>query len=784
MENYPLPVADALAYLGRQTEATGDDKQAFRHLLEARAIFEKHGDQESLHHARACADLGRVAEKLELDEEAVEAYTVALEGLEKHLGNRHEEAIPLLLGLGRLGRKMNQLDAAERALDSARIVVRETESEIPIETRSDVLRELAYLYSDQKRTGDAREIWLRLRDIWEDTGQLIPTAWMEDFSQALVADDAFAESLQFFLDTLPLRIGQGEDETLLALYAHWLEMTRECEPVALAQESAEHLMEVREVIHSMAREEPSPEFEKFWSRVLVGFARLHLARLYDGSETVTEDLEGALKLRETHYGSESTLVGEVLSLRAELAFTLDDLSTAESCLTRALNIVESNLGPDTWEVAEILLKLATVYFRKHRFSPTEAVLQRTLELCRTLLDEDDARWIKVCHLRGKLSLELGRPAEAFNSLDRALTLCKKHLQPPGRSLLVASGHACLLTYPAERALDLFSKAEAHFSEDPEDWNEEVEEVKLALGELFLERKRYEEARDRLGKVMVQQEKRFGYGDPRLGRAYRGLGRTATGLGELDKAEERLEVALALQEEDLFQPLDLFEPFYELAALYRAQGAEERATRLLEENLERARPTGRHEEVARMAHLLAGSYERQGDLEAAEESWRETIQNLENALDMGSADAQQRIYGQLIEPLQRLANLLISHRRYTEAEELTKRRLKFTQRLEPPQAELATVLFDLAELYRVQELFSEAEDLHSKVLKTRISEVRGRASRDRSQLPSSRSDRAQSKRCRGRSKKSSKGVGATDSGVGRRASRPLRDSFLIRRLGAL
>src|SRR5690606_11008564 len=147
-----------------------------------------------------------------------------------------------------------------------------------------------------------------------------------------------------------------------------------------------------------------------------GFSQLHLADLMDGSATVQEDLEKALKLRERLLGSESTAVGEVLSLRAELAFHQGDLTAAESCLTRALNIVESNVRPDTWEVAEMLLKLATVYFRKNRFSPTEAVLQRTLELCRSLLAEDDQRWIKVCHLRGKLSLELGRPVEAFGSL--------------------------------------------------------------------------------------------------------------------------------------------------------------------------------------------------------------------------------------------------------------------------------------------------------------------------------------------------------------------------------
>ncbi|MFA5508211.1 MAG: tetratricopeptide repeat protein, partial [Vulcanimicrobiota bacterium] len=551
---HPTSVADGLRFLARLTEAMGDLEQAFQELTEARSIYEGQGDESSIVRARTVAEQARLAECLGADETAVEAYSAAISGLEAHLGNRHEILIPLHLGLGRLGRKMRRLDAAESALDQARTVIRETESLVSIALRSEVMREIAKLYSDQNRTREAREIWTRLRDIWEDTGELLPTEWVKEFGLALVADDAFAEALQFFLDTLPLRLDRGEDALLIELYAHWLELTNSCKPVAVARDSAEHLLEVREVIFSLVGEEPEPSMEKLWSRVLVGFAQLHLSNLYDGSETVSRDLEQALKLREALYGSESTLVGDVLSLRAELAFNKDDLSTAENCLTRALNIVESNLGPDTWEVAEILLRLATVYFRKHRFSPTEAVLQRTLELCRSLLPEDDQRWIKVCHLRGKLSLELGRPGEAYKSLDRALTLCKKHLQPPGRSLLVASGKACLLTDRTDRALELFLKAEAHLPEDPLNWDEETEEVKLALGELLLERDQFEEAGDRLSKVLSQQEKRFGYGDPRLARVYRAVGRTATGIGDLDSAEERLEVALALQEEDLFSPL--------------------------------------------------------------------------------------------------------------------------------------------------------------------------------------------------------------------------------------
>jgi lipopolysaccharide biosynthesis regulator YciM/uncharacterized protein HemY len=722
VERHPAPLADALAYLGQLEETSGSHELAYEHLSEARRIYEECGDATSLSRARTVASAGRLAEILDQDEDAVEAYRVAVKGLEFHLGSGHATLVPLHLGLGRLGRKMGDLEAAESALQQAVDLLDELQDGLPMPLRSSVLRELGALYSQQKRTREARETWIRLQEMWEDTGELLPTAWMEEFGAALVADDAFAEALQFFLDTLPLRLDQGDDATLLALYGLWLEMTCDCPSVTLASESAGHLAEVRDVVYGSLGEEPTAEFEVLWSRILVGFARLHLSGIHAGGDTVEEDLEEALRIREAHLGSESNAVGDVLSLRAHLAFSIDDLGTAENCLTRALNIVESNLGPDTWEVAEILLQLATVYFKKQRFSPTEAVLQRTLELCRTLLADNDDRWIKVCHLRGKLSLELGRPAEAFGSLDRALKLCKKHLQPPSRSLLIASGRACLLTERSDRALDLFTKAEAYFSTEVEYWDEETEDVKLALGELLLERGRYDEAFERLTKVLQQQENRFGFGDPNLGRVYRALGRTACGLGDLDTAEERLEIALALQEEDLFSPLDLFGPFFQLACLHREEGSEDRATAILEENLERARSSGRHEKIAQMCRLLAVSCERRGDLVAAEAAWREAIERLETALEMSAEESKRDLYETILEPLQKLAILLTSHRRYTAAEELTKRRLKYTELLEPGQEDVSNVLFDLAELYRIQELFRESGELHERVFNTRRAEL--------------------------------------------------------------
>jgi tetratricopeptide (TPR) repeat protein len=380
------------------------------------------------------------------------------------------------------------------------------------------------------------------------------------------------------------------------------------------------------------------------------------------------------------------------------------------------------VGPETWEVAEILLHLAEVYFQKQKLSPTEAVLQRTLELCQQLLGDLDQRWIEVYHLQGKLSLELGRPVEAFQALEKALSLSRTHAEPLSRSLLIASGRASLLTERHGLALELLQKAEALFGDDISEWDTEAEEVVLIVGELCLGEGRYQDAEDRLTNVLAVQEQRFGFGDARLARVYRALGMAATGLGDLDVAEERLEIALAFQEEDLFSPLDLFEPFVAAVEAHRREGREERAGHLLIENLERCRDADRPEKVARLSALLARSQEARGDLKGAEEAWRGAIEAWEEAAAKVPLESRSRILAELQAPLQCLALLLSAGRRYTEAEELTKRRLKVSEMVEADEQDVANILFDLAELYRLQGLYREADELHQRVMATKASEL--------------------------------------------------------------
>ncbi len=718
----PTAVADALTLLAAHEEGMGLEDAALVHLDQALKLTEEAGDSESLGRARLLQSFARIAERLDRNDLALGAYREAVGDLKTHLGPRHRDLVDLYLGLGRLNQEEGDRLAAESALLQALAIVDEEEGSVPLLLQAQVMVDLAELMRRDGRTTDSLELWKRVESLFLQREELLPTPWLEAFLDIHIASDREAEALAFFLDGLPFRLGQEHDAALIGLYARWLELSLSSPFPKLAAERSAQLLEVRDLVSAVLDPEPDASEGLLWSRALVAFARMHLNGLALDAESARRDLDLALVLREQFEGPESAGAGEVLTLRAGLAREEGDLAAAEIALTRALNISETQVGPDSWEVAEILLHLAQVYFQKHKFSPTEAVLQRTLELCRQLLGDLDRRWIEVYHLQGKLSLELGRPVEAFEALEKALSLSRTHAEPLTRSLLVAAGRASLLTERTDLALELLRKAETKFPEETEAWDVEAEEVVMIVGELCLGQGLFAEAEERLVKVLAVQEQRFGFGDPRLARVYRALALSATGMRDLDLAEERLEIALAFQEEDLFSPLDLFGPYVAAIEAHRSEGREERAAQLLEENLERCREADRPEKVARLGELLARSREGRGDQRGAEEAWKETIDAWEDATARAPKESRETVMAELLGPLQALGRLLSSNRRYTEAEELTKRRLKITELLEADEQEVADVLFDLAELYRLQSLFRESEELHQRVMATKASEL--------------------------------------------------------------
>ncbi len=718
----PLAVSDALALLATQEERTGHYEDALSHLDVALKLAEDAGDVESLGRARMLRSFAQIAEGLDRHDLAISAYREAIGDLRTHLGSRHRDLVPLYLGLARLTRSEGDSLAAESALSQALAIVDDESISVETEQVSQTLVDLASLFSAEGRLSESLDLWRRVEGEYRQREELLPTVWLESFLNIHIDSDREAEALTFFLDGLPFRLGQGNDHILIALYAGWLERAVASPFPLLAAERTEVLLEVREFVSAGLSAEPSEEDARLWARTLVAFARLYLADLTSDIESAKRDLDSALALRESADGPESASVGEVLRLRAQVARSEGDLTEAERTLTGALNIIESQVGAESWEVAEILLALAEVYFQKQKLSPTEAALSRAVELCRQLLPEHDRRWIGVYHLQGMLNLEQGKASAAFESLEKALGLSRTHQERLGRSLMVAAGRAALLTERRDLALELFSQAEETFPSDVAEWSPEIEEVCLTLGELLLGQGRYPEAERRLVVVVSVQEQRFGFGDARLSRIYRALALSAIGLRELELAEERLEVALAFQEENLFSPLDLFSPMVELAQALRQEGRDDDAVALLEQNLERCREAEKTEQVARLTEMLARSHEARGDLRGAEQAWRETVEAWEESMALVASHDRERCLNELLEPLRSLARLLAASQRYTEAEELTKRRLKVSEMLDADERDLADVHFDLAELYRNQGLYREADELHQRVLATKASEL--------------------------------------------------------------
>lgn len=715
------PIADLLALLAWQEKGSGEEEQALDHLNQAIRLYDDAGDSESIARARLLVRQADLAEKQGHDEIALGAYREAVGDLKTHLGTLHRALIPVYLGLSRLNQKRQDSLAAESALLRALKIVEERPAAVSLLDQAQVLTELAQLQSHDGRLSEALELWKQVETLFLVHDELLPTRWLEPYLGALIASNHETEALEYFLDGLPLRWGQSDDAMLLAQYCHWLDRVRTSKDRPKAVQQSDLLWEVRELLSSGLGEPIRPELGRLWARALVSFAHMHLDGLYSRRDSTIQDLQLALELQSELAGPESIEVGEVLLLRAALAQREGDLVAAESTLARALNISES-IDPTSWEVAEIHLHLAQVYFAKGKTSATEALLERTFELCRDLLEPTDPRWIEVFHIKGKLSLELDRRWDAFDAFEHALSLSKTHHLAPSPGLLQASGRAALLTDRPDLALELFMGAEQSFSTDPTTWSTETEDIVMTIGELLLHRDRFAEAEKQLTQVQSLQEQRFGFGDARLARVYRNLLLCAIGLDDLSTAEERLELVLAFQEDNLFTPLDLFIPVLKLIEAYQKANAHQQASLLLEDNLERSREAERLDKVAQLAQLLAQSRHALGEDDAAEKAWRETIEAWDKVLTQASPSTRPQDLEHLLLPLQALAHLFTEQQRYTEAEELTRRRLKMMETTDADDLDIAQVSFELAELYRLQQLFDKAEALHQRVLAMRASEL--------------------------------------------------------------
>ncbi len=710
-----LALFDALVLLGLHEESMDLYDACLSHLRQAVQILDEFGDIQSIQSGYLSLVLGRVSEKRGFTESALRSYRDAQQVLENHFPSEHRELLPVYLGLGRLAQGEDDIETAQSALGNALRILEKPGQNTDRQAYCAVLRDIARLEFQQGRHPEALETWRRVQQAFAEEGQAVPSSWLSELTEVYCRNEEIDDALDLFLEALEKRVGPAS-KTLLELYDSWLKRVAEFpSDDAKALQIAGRLGKVRS--HLFDEDEAGAEMLLLWSEILLQTGRLVVSGLLKDNNSAVQGVERALEIRERLDGEEAVSVGEALQVRAELALAEQETDVAERCLTRALNIVESRRGADTWDAAAIMIGLAAVYFQKQRFSSMEAVIQRGYELCETLLRDDDLRWVRVLYLRGRFYFETGRFKEANESLLRALSLVQRKDRKPDLELLIDAGRSCLHSEQRELALSLLQQAVARFPTEPEELTEQAEDVFLPLGELCLSEGMLTEAEEYLQRALLVQEKRWGVGDARLSRLYRLLAAVSVAEKNLELAEERFEIALALQDESLFQPNNLFDTFVSMVEALIEGGDIERAAELLEEQLGRISQEQHPSLLARLAGLLADIHFRSGRVAQAEEARRLELEAY-RTVSQSSPEMRFEQLESFVGALHSLAELLLLDRRFTEAEELTKERLKLIETSMPDDTRVTEVLFDLAEIYRQQELYREAYELHQRVLSTR------------------------------------------------------------------
>ena len=256
---------------------------------------------------------------------------------------------------------------------------------------------------------------------------------------------------------------------------------------------------------------------------------------YDGA---IEAAEKALAIWEKAYGEDSPKLAGVLNELADLhSGVKKDFDTASELLRRSVAILEKAYGTETGELLDPLYGLYMIEFRKDYRSPNAfEVFKRLWTISDEAILNSDA-YISLFINLGTYLQYTGHPDEAEASLERAARLLEQKFGP-----------------------DVEDMVFAHFR----------------LVQLYIAYERWEEAEQKalwMKPIWARNDSPFNVANAMY---YAGIAQA--GLGRFEEAEQSLQQARELFDDDLSRHSDLTVTLWELARVQRLQGKHAVASR--------------------------------------------------------------------------------------------------------------------------------------------------------------------------------------------------------------
>lgn len=464
-----------------------------------------------------------------------------------------------------------------------------------------------------------------------------------------------------------------------------------------------------------AYERTMPMWEARGSKAELAQALFNLSNVYVDQKKYDQaeiSLGRVVALREQALGNDHLDTAQALHNLGRISRLLKKYQGAEEFLSRSLAIRQKAPGDNRQAAAYSLYELGMVGYVQKKYPEAEAFYRQGLPLAeQTLRDVALANYVYDVSL---VYRPLGNYSEAERLIKLALPIFEQKLGANSERVENASLALAFVVRSQGRldeALELVRRAyaikEANLGPD----HHEVIAAIAKLGRLYQIDLKYVEAEQLFLRVLAVQEKKLGESHIDLAPQISSLAETYLSDGKVDEAEMQYKRLLAVRELHL-EPVDasVSETLLKLAQLYRSQNrideAEATETRLAAIRQRALR--GNDADAAKILGGLATKYADQLLYGEAEELYRRAL-----AIQETKAGAEEEA---LATRLGGLGSVLRAQGRYTEAENIYKRSLAIRERLFGGDApEVANSLTSLALVQSNLDKESEAEDRYKRAL---------------------------------------------------------------------
>ncbi|MBI4480927.1 MAG: tetratricopeptide repeat protein [Acidobacteria bacterium] len=355
--------------------------------------------------------------------------------------------------------------------------------------------------------------------------------------------------------------------------------------------------------------------------------------------------------------------------------------------------------------------LAAAYQAQNKFAEAEALDRTTLEIARVAGIPDRELLPTLTNLAALLR-EMGRYAESESVYCRALTIAEREMAPDHaqsyRILRELAFLAAAQNRPEEaeqyylRALEPSQSAGAVEAD-------ELVTTRSYLGDLYRNQGRYAESAAQYSQAMALLKQASHKDRLGIGVLYR-LGQLAADQGNFRRAESLYRTALGEAQQTLGPENEQAAAILNnLGHLYTSKENYRRA----KETLEQARAMWEtlrlpeNPEFATLLNNLGAVYYHQRKYAAAELYYQRAL-----AIDKALLGTD---HWSVARDLNNLGALYLDTRRPTEAESVLMESAAIARRFATASPLLAQTLLNLAELYRKQERYEEAEDLYQRTV---------------------------------------------------------------------